>query len=363
MSSSLEVGNKMEEVPSPQIQFVTLGMFIIDQIHFPASGRVVDDIIGGAGTFGIIGARLFSPPPELSRTLGWIVDAGNDFPDEIRCELQRWGTNLILRETPERKTTRGWNSYGPADFRSFRYLTPKLRLTPDDLANTPLIDSLSFHLICSPSRCLEIINSISLLRSSPKEPILIWEPVPDICTPAQLSSCLEVLKLISVVSPNAAELGGFYGLSESEAEKREYIELNAEKWYLSGIGPDRNGPVIVRAGKEGCYIRFKEGSKWLPAYFGEKNSAQVVDPTGGGNCFIGGLAIGLVRTSDVVLAASYATVSASFAIEQIGMPVLSHTEKGELWNGVDVQKRLKDYMESVNIVDSGMVLANSTGSL
>ncbi|KAF3181140.1 hypothetical protein TWF106_008914 [Orbilia oligospora] len=339
----------MTDTSESSIHFVTLGMFIIDQIHFPASGRVVDNIIGGAGTFGIIGARLFSPPPKLSRTIGWIVDVGNDFPDDIKLELKRWGTSLVLRETPERKTTRGWNSYGPADFRSFKYLTPKLRLAPDDFANTPLINSLSFHLICSPNRCRDIINTLSSLRSFRKEPVLIWEPVPNLCTPEELPACLEVLKLVSVVSPNAAELGGFYGLSESEAEKKVSIETNAEKWYVSGIGLRRNGPIIVRAGKGGCYIRYSEGGKWLPAYFDEEHNSRVVDPTGGGNCFIGGLAIGLVRTGDIILAAAYATVAASFAIEQIGMPVLSQTGKTELWNGVEAKGRLKEYLQRIGM--------------
>lgn len=90
-----------------QIEFATFGMFIIDQIHFPDTQKVVDDIIGGAGTYGIIGARLFSPPPRLSKTLGWIVDAGSDFPERIRSEIERWNTSLVIRETPERLTTRG----------------------------------------------------------------------------------------------------------------------------------------------------------------------------------------------------------------------------------------------------------------
>ncbi|KAF3908217.1 hypothetical protein AA313_de0203136 [Arthrobotrys entomopaga] len=337
----------MEELPEQPIHFVTLGMFIIDQIHFPSSGRVVDDIIGGAGTFGIVGARLFSPSPHLSKTLGWIVDAGNDFPDEIRQELSRWETNVIVRETPERKTTRGWNSYGTGDFRSFKYLTPKLRLTPADFANTPLINSSSFHLICSPIRCHDITTSLSSLRTSPEDPILIWEPVPDLCTPSELIACLDTLKRVSVVSPNAVELGAFYGLTESEAEVKQVVEDNAEKWFQAGIGPSKAGPVIVRAGKDGCYIRYKEGKKWIPALFDEKNAERVVDPTGGGNCFIGGLAVGLVRTSDVVLAAAYATVAASFAIEQIGMPVLSYKDGVELWNGVEVQKRLSEYLKRI----------------
>jgi hypothetical protein len=39
--------------------------------------------MGGAGTFSAIGARLFSPPPR-SKSVGWIIDAGTDFPDELR---------------------------------------------------------------------------------------------------------------------------------------------------------------------------------------------------------------------------------------------------------------------------------------
>ncbi|EPS36602.1 hypothetical protein H072_9832 [Dactylellina haptotyla CBS 200.50] len=339
----------MAEPGEPAIHFVTFGMFIIDQIHFPASDRTVDDIIGGAGTFGIVGARLFSPPPTLSKTLGWIVDAGNDFPDDIRTELQRWDTKLVLRENLDRQSTRGWNSYGPADFRSFKYLTPKLRLTPLDFANTPLIDSSSFHLICSPGRCNEIVDSISSLRTSSKSPILIWEPVPDLCTPSELSACLETLQRISVVSPNAAELGAFYGLSTADAEIKSTIEENAEKWYHSGIGSSKDGPVVVRAGKDGCYIRHKDGKTWLPAYFDETSAEKVADPTGGGNCFIGGLAVGLVRTSDVVLSAAWATVAASFAIEQIGMPVLTHKDGLELWNGVDPQQRLSEYLKRAQL--------------
>ena len=99
---------------STTIEFATLGMFIIDQINFPNPGyspstpyvKVVDDIVGGAGTYGILGARLFSPPP-LSKCMGWIVHTGNDFPESIVKTLKSWDTTLILRQTPDRLTTRG----------------------------------------------------------------------------------------------------------------------------------------------------------------------------------------------------------------------------------------------------------------
>lgn len=54
---------------------------------------------------------MFSPGPELSRRCGWIVDAGKDFPDDLRDTVREWGMRSVIREDAERMTTRGWNSY------------------------------------------------------------------------------------------------------------------------------------------------------------------------------------------------------------------------------------------------------------
>lgn len=89
------------------------------------------NIMGGAGTFSAIGARLFSPPPQ-SKSVGWIIDAGTDFPTELKEHVSSWETGVLIqpRNAP---TTRGWNGYGENDHRAFKYLTEKKRLTADDL--------------------------------------------------------------------------------------------------------------------------------------------------------------------------------------------------------------------------------------
>lgn len=85
---------------------------------------------------------------------------------------------------------------------------------------------------------------------------------------------------------------------------------------------------------------------WLPAYFGEGEAERVVDPTGGGNGFLGGLAIALARGKELQKAAAWGSVAASFAIEQVGMPVLGKDEMGrETWNGVLVEDRLDEYVK------------------
>jgi hypothetical protein len=74
------------------------------------------DIVGGAGSYSALGARIFSPQP-LSRKVGWIVDCGSDFPVELRKAIAQWESGALVRETPARLTTRGWNGYGDNEHR------------------------------------------------------------------------------------------------------------------------------------------------------------------------------------------------------------------------------------------------------
>lgn len=100
---------------------------------------------------------------------------------------------------------------------------------------------------------------------------------------------------------------------------------------MDGEGSFEREPVPVDPGIE----------KWLPAYH---SGERVVDPTGGGNGFLGGLAVGLARGKEVAEAAAWGSVAASFMIEQVGVPALGVDEEGrETWNGVRVEERLQEY--------------------
>jgi hypothetical protein len=47
-----------------------------------------------------------------------IVDMGNDFPSSILKTLDHLNCSIQFRSTPERRTTRGYNFYGPGELRS-----------------------------------------------------------------------------------------------------------------------------------------------------------------------------------------------------------------------------------------------------
>lgn len=316
-----------------------MGMFIIDDIYF--ASHSVHDIVGGAGTYGVLGARFFAGKKN-AQEIGWIVDAGNDFPEPVRTQIQSWDTGLVLREDNSRKTTRGWNSYGDNDLRSFKYLTPKKRIEVEDLQQCGLADSRSMHVICSPDRCMKICSD---LANSPQqvEQVFLWEPVPDCCCPETFPVMLEALESVQVLSPNCHEAALFVGLPEPTSV--EDIETLIHRHWAQHL--DKTKTIFVlRCGKLGVAVYSHGSLKWYPAY--HQSSEKVIDPTGGGNTFVGGFLYGFLESGgDIDTAASYGNVAAGLAVEQVGVPVLSYEGDVELWNGTTIKWRLEEYLKAL----------------
>ena len=341
--------------PASPVVFVTLGMFIIDEIdHHAANSPRGINLMGGAGTYAALGATLCAPSPNM---VSFIVDAGSDFPARMRTELESWGTSCLFREDPSRITTRAWNGYDEAGVRRFKYLTPKLRLTEWDLSRE-MLAARAFHLVCSPSRAVELVEGIRARRSaefgevcSRMTPLFVWEPIPDLCLPEELENLEKAVRMVDVVSPNSAELVAF---SRSAGGEEEKIAEMVKLIMVWGVGQHGNGSLVVRKGSLGSTAYGRQSQVDVPAYHGPDASSQrrVVDPTGGGNAFLGGLAMALASTARVATAEvptsnadlrevlAIASVAASFCIEQAGMPCRS--EDG-LWNGEAFVARFREY--------------------
>jgi hypothetical protein len=149
-----------------------------------------------------------------------------------------------------------------------------------------------------------------------------------------------------------------------------------QKIIDSGIGPNGDGCLAIRAGKDGSYAYSKDQKIWLPAYHqpDAPGSTAVLDPTGAGNSFLGALAQGMVTAGrepfkviesvlspseswrkamkawgnrqDLPLALICATVAAGFVVEQIGVPQISAAGNGkELWNQSEFTERVRLYTQ------------------
>lgn len=186
----------------------------------------------------------------------------------------------------------------------------------------------------------------------------IWEPESRCCYSENLDMVLCAARLVDVFSPNHLELCRLFGQLSKEVSdfSRSKIEEHAAKVLASGVGNNRTGCVVIRAAEHGCLVMSRsQPARWLPAYYrppehvpnaSRQREFNVVDATGAGNTFLGSFAIGWQKTSDIIQAAMYGNVGASFAIEQIGVPVRHAADNAtkELWNGTNVQSRLAKYV-------------------
>ena len=268
-------------------------------------------------------------------------------------------------------TTAAASSLIPAS-KDFDYTTQKIQVDPLML-DKDLLYSKSFHLICSPTRCIQVVNDIlERLAQERKDievlvpqmaPVFVWEPVPTSCKPQELSKVYEALQYVDVVSPNLMELQALFGnhVDINKASTEEIARMS-NSLLISGFG-NKPCAVIVRLGAEGCYVAQTFRHISMPAYHGNSKSMNedklktreknVIDPTGAGNAFLGGFCVGLFADSkisgltDFEAGASYGSVAASFVVEQVGMPKRNYDEctKEELWNGEGAYDRLVEYIK------------------
>lgn len=307
----------------------TLGMFIIDENRYLDTEEPPQiNIIGGAGTYAIIGARIISPLSQASKISG-IIDMGSDFPSEIKQELDTWKTGTIFRNNPNRLSTRGVNIYHNG-IRSFEYLTSKLRIETDDILNyNDLKHSKSYHLICSIERCKLIVKVLNKVNPNA---IYIYEPLPDDCIQDNFLSLKELLPFMHIFTPNLDEAKALLG----DVETNDLKKISQQFTDFLKIS---NSGTVLRCGAQGCFINTIDGEILsLPAY--HQNQQDVVDVTGGGNSFCGGFIMGFCLSGGDWLQAGIAgNISSGCIIEKLGVPIV----KGNVFNGKTLHERVEKY--------------------
>jgi sugar/nucleoside kinase (ribokinase family) len=86
--------------------------------------------------------------------------------------------------------------------------------------------------------------------------------------------------------------------------------------------------VTLRMGPEGSLVYARSGASHLKsamhlAVHVPAVPTNVIDPTGAGNAYCGGFLVGYILTGDVLTAARYGAVAASFLVEQVGLPEIN----------------------------------------
>jgi len=139
---------------------------------------------------------------------------------------------------------------------------------------------------------------------------LLAEPPPTDFVPAKLGEFVEFLPLVDVFSPNWEESAQLLGIDKPHAIVARFLALGV--------------PVVaLRMGEAGSLVATGAQRWHIPAV-----PVHVVDVTGAGNSYCGGFLVGYAQTGDPRAGGLYGAVSASFTIEQFGLPVIDGATNG-----------------------------------
>lgn len=209
-----------------------------------------------------------------------------------------------------------------------------------DIAAADMVSAAFFHFFDIPETVNTQVNEITELRKSQSldvRPLYVWEPQAKSCSPQTLEHHKTVAEKVDIFSPNHAELASFFTSSSNGAVIFDESAVERQARAFMPVSPPHPFCIIIRCAEHGCFVLSSssngEESMWLPAYH-LPGSNDVVDPTGAGNAFLGGAAMGYLQHGDFAMAATYGSVAASFAVEKVGLPKITEC---------DVEGRLDEF--------------------
>lgn len=116
-----------------------------------------------------------------------------------------------------------------------------------------------------------------------------------------------LISLVDILCLNETELAEMAGLAET-TEERESLVAAAREMVARGAGC-----IIVTLGKAGALVVTADGDTLYPGV-----EADAVDPTGAGDCFLGGLAARLSEGTSLSEAVAFANRAASVSVQRSG---------------------------------------------
>jgi sugar/nucleoside kinase (ribokinase family) len=292
------------------MSLIVTGSIGIDAVELPGGERR-SDLLGGSCAY-FAAAASFHCPVRI------VAVAGEDFPERHRKTLNHFRIDLDGLEIRKGKTFRWGGKYsGNLDQRET--LFTELNLLGEAPARIPeeYKDSQYVFLANGPPAL-----QLATLNHFPQRRLTVADTM-DLWIKTAREDLLKLLKKIDGLVLNYDEAELLTGKRNAVAAARHILE---------------HGPrfVIVKKGEHGAILVHKEGIAALPAYPAEK----VVDPTGAGDSFAGGMMGHLAAEgsrlhdpasfSSVRRAMAHGTVMASFTIEAFSLDRLKRLTKEEL---------------------------------
>lgn len=299
------------------MDLVAVGTVAFDNVETPW-GRA-ERIVGGACTYIALAASY------LTRPIGIVSVIGDDFPGEMLQEMGQRGIDLQGVQVKSGEKSFFWSGRYHRD------------LNTRDTLDTQLNVLASFDPVLPPNyrqpAVLMLGNltpavQLRVLDQLDERPGAILLDTMNFWMDTALDDLKKVLMRIDILTINDEEARQLSG---------EHSLVRAAQ-IIHDMGPKT---LVIKKGEHGALV-FQAGEVFFaPAL----PLADVIDPTGAGDTFAGGLAGYLARTKDfsfngIRRAVIFGSALASFVVEKFGVEGLLHLEPEQITDRVQQFARL-----------------------
>jgi len=290
----------------------------IDTVETPFG--VARDVLGGSAVYFSFAASCFCPV----RLVGAI---GEDFPEEFRTLLAGRPIDLEGLEVVACGRSFRWRGSYQGRMDQAETLEVHQNVLEDYKPKIPprFCDSRFVFLAnCSPRTQLHVLEQVAPCEFVLADTMNLW-------IQTEREALLELMGRVDAIVLNDAEALQLSGQPNL---------LGASRWICEhGVRH-----CIIKKGEHGSVLRGPDGVFVLPGFPAER----VMDPTGAGDAFAGGVmgylaGQGRVDADALKRALAYGTITASFAIEDFSVGRLAQV------TAQDVERRLKEYVACTHL--------------
>lgn len=303
---------------------ICTGTIGIDSVYTPSSHA--ERVLGGSCTYFAAAASFYGP-------VRIVAAVGGDFDQQYRDVFKAF-PNIDTRgmEVRQASKTFAWGGRYATNMDSRETLFTELGVLKEAPPAIPeAFQDSEFVFLANTHPGVQL----DLLGKFPKRRLAVADTM-DLWITTAKADLTALLKKIDGLVLNHEEAEQFTGKRNAVTAARQIREEHGMKF------------VVLKKGEHGCLIVHADGMAMLPAYPAE----QVIDPTGAGDSFAGGV-MGYLASQGgkkpaslemVQQAVAQGTVVASFNIESFSLNRLQTLKKGELDN------RYREFSKMVRVV-------------
>jgi sugar/nucleoside kinase (ribokinase family) len=296
---------------------IVTGSIGIDTVITP-TGRA-DEVLGGSCTYFAAAASFFTP----TRVVGAV---GEDFPDHLMDVFKQFNVDAGGLEKRAGSKTFRWTGEYRANMNERDTRDVQLNVLAEDLPPVPEAYRDSAYVFLANTHPA---GQLALREQFPKAKLVVADTM-DLWINTELDALKKLLLKIDGLVLNDSEAELLTGESNMIAASKQILQM----------GPKF---VVVKKGEHGCLLQHAEGMGVLHAY----PAVNVVDPTGAGDSFAGGMMGYLAEVDKTDLpsikrALAYGTIVASYNIESFTLGRLEEISRA------DIDRRLNEYADAVS---------------